>query len=65
MTLTKPKRTQVVFLDSDMIVLQPLDHLFALATETKFAAVPDAFHPCYLNTGVLHRQGSRVLKPKP
>jgi len=46
---------KIVFLDSDMIVLQPLDHLFAL--KSSFAAVPDAFHPCYLNTGFM------VLEP--
>ncbi|EKX53403.1 hypothetical protein GUITHDRAFT_101105 [Guillardia theta CCMP2712] len=42
---------RLVFLDCDMIVLQPLDHLFAL--KANFAAVPDAFHPCYLNTGFM------------
>eukprot|EP00960_Hanusia_phi_P075288 768399-Hanusia_phi.AAC.1 len=42
---------RIVFLDCDMIVLQPLDHLFAL--KANFAAVPDAFHPCYLNTGFM------------
>jgi lipopolysaccharide biosynthesis glycosyltransferase len=46
---------KIIFLDSDMIVLQPLDHLFAL--KSSFAAVPDAFHPCYLNTGFM------VLEP--
>jgi alpha-N-acetylglucosamine transferase len=44
---------KIVFLDADMIVLQPLDHLFALSST--FAAVPDAFHPCYLNTGFMVR----------
>ena len=42
---------KLIFLDSDMVVLQPIDHLFAL--KHTFAAVPDAFHPCYLNTGFM------------
>jgi hypothetical protein len=42
---------KLVFIDADTVVLQPLDHLFAL--KASFAAVPDAFHPCYFNTGFM------------
>lgn len=42
---------KLVFMDSDMVVLQPIRHLFAIPEP--FAAVPDAFHPIYLNTGFM------------
>ncbi|KAK0519289.1 glycogenin glucosyltransferase [Tilletia horrida] len=46
---------KVVFLDADTLVLQPLSHLFHLATN--FAAAPDIGWPDAFNSGVL------VLKP--
>ncbi|KAJ1032613.1 hypothetical protein NDA16_000636 [Ustilago loliicola] len=44
---------KVVFLDADTLVLRPIDHLFRLGPQVKFAAAPDTGWPDAFNSGVM------------
>ncbi|KAN0060682.1 glycogenin glucosyltransferase [Thecaphora frezii] len=48
---------KVVFLDADMLVLRPIDHLFSLVSDPSFAASPDTGWPDAFNSGFM------LLKP--
>ncbi|SPO39856.1 related to glycogenin-2 beta [Pseudozyma flocculosa] len=48
---------KIVFLDADMLVLRPIDHLFSLRGDPNFAASPDTGWPDAFNSGLM------LLKP--
>ncbi|PWN48080.1 hypothetical protein IE53DRAFT_370917 [Violaceomyces palustris] len=48
---------KLVFLDADMLVLRPIDHLFELPGDPSFAASPDTGWPDAFNSGLM------LLKP--